>query len=272
MNRIIQKLRYKKSFIIFIFLEFCSFILIINSNKSKENYIQGPLHIIISYINDRINFIKQYPMLKEVNGNLIEENKLLRQIIYNKEEHSKQNKSYLSKYEIIPAKVVKNSIIYSKNYITVNKGEKEGIKPEMGVISSEGIVGKIKYVSKNFATIVPILHIKSYTSAMLEESGVFGTIKWMGKDPSKVNLLYIPKHAKIKLNEKVITSGYNSIFPKGIVIGKIMNIQNKKSNLFYQIILNLETNFNSLNQVYIIKNNFKDEKIIVEQKTKNFYE
>ncbi len=290
-----------RSLIVFIILEVISIILILNPNFFQIFPLKN-IHIILENIDQKIIDIKNYASIKSENKRIINENKNLKTTLLNlinetimdglnksapftnndkklttsvstfSEENKKNiNLNLDKKYELISCKIINNSIIKSKNYITINKGSIHGIKPNMGVISQNGIVGKIKYVSKKFSTVVSILNRKMNTSIKLNNSKILGTLKWKGIDPNKAQILYIPKYANLAIGEKVVTSGFNAIFPENISIGKIIDFKKKENKLFYKITISLDNNFASLENIYVIKNNYKDEIKKIESETKNFY-
>lgn len=272
----IKYFKKNKPLIIFILLEIISLVLIINPNTLNKLPTRF-IHNFIQILDEQIVNIKNYTEIKRENQNLILQNKKLSAKLLNINTDLKQNdfqiySKKLEQYNLIPSKVINNSIIHSKNYITLNKGSKHGIKRNMGVITNDGIVGKVKYVSENYSTLISILNTKMNTSIRLNKCNILGTLKWNGIDPTKAQILYIPKYAKVSIGEKIITSGYNAIFPENIFIGKIISFEKKENKLFYEIIINLNTNFASLKNVYIIQNNDKEEIENLENKTKAFYE
>jgi rod shape-determining protein MreC len=155
-------------------------------------------------------------------------------------------------YRVIPAHVINSSTIYERNYLTLNIGAKSGIRPGMGVFSSQGAVGIIKYVSEHFATAVSLLHADLSISAKIYPSNATGTLQWLGKNPSQAKLLYIPLHLAIAVGDSVVTSGYGTAFYEGIPLGVITHAAVSPSSFFYEITIKLSTDFSSLSYVYII--------------------
>ena len=134
----------------------------------------------------------------------------------------------------------------------------------MGVISTTGVVGVIKTVSNKFATIYSLLHSDIYISSVISRLNVFCTIKWQGENPQNASLLYVPRHVKLQVGDSIMTSGFNSIFPEGIPIGTITEFDIDENQSFYNISIKLASDFSSVSYVYLIKNNFKQEKDSIE--------
>lgn len=163
------------------------------------------------------------------------------------------------KYEYILAEVVNKTITARNNYITINRGAKQGIKKGMGVIGSNGVVGIVWNVSENFSSIQSILHEDTRITSSIEGTPYFGPLIWEGKNPSLVTLTDIPNQLNLKVNAKVVTSGLGVIFPKGILIGHVLKSGVKGGGSFLDISVKLSTNFYALQYVYVIKNNFQNE-------------
>jgi rod shape-determining protein MreC len=166
------------------------------------------------------------------------------------------------------AEVVNKSITSRNNYITINRGSKEGIKKGMGVIGPSGVVGIVWNVSENFASIQSVLHEDTRITSSIEGTPYFGPLIWEGKDPSIVTLTDIPNQLNLKPKAKVITSGLGVIFPKGILIGTVLKAGVKGGGSFLDISVKLATNFYALQYVYVIKNNFQTEQEMLEQQNK----
>lgn len=166
----------------------------------------------------------------------------------------------LRQYFYTPATVINNTIYRKTNYLTINKGTRHGVLPDMAVISANGIVGVVQNASKNYATIISVLNTKLGVSAKLKNSKFYGSIKWDGLNYRKVILNEIPNHAVIHLGDSVVTSGYSIIFPEGIMIGTISDFaEDSEGSNFYDIKLKLSTDMKKLNHVFVVGNFLKDE-------------
>ncbi len=137
----------------------------------------------------------------------------------------------------------------------------------MAVISAKGAVGKVKSVSKHYSVLISLLNTDEQVSSIIRSLGYFGTSQWDGVDPRRVELLYIPRHVKLHTGDTVVTSGYNAIFPEGVLIGVIKEVNLKEETPFYDIKVELAQDFGKLTFVEVIKSNLKQEKDSLEQVT-----
>ena len=135
----------------------------------------------------------------------------------------------------------------------------------MAVISPLGAVGKVKTVSGRFAVVTSILHIDYMISAMLKKSGHFGSVQWNGRDPGFTNLNFIPRHVKLAVGDTVVTSGFNAVFPEGIMIGTVSAIDLSPESLTYNITVALSQDFRKLSYVSVVRSALKEEQDEVEK-------
>lgn len=166
----------------------------------------------------------------------------------------------LDQYNFIVAKVINNSVSRPNNYITLNKGTDEGIKPGMGIISPQGVVGRVMVCSPHFCTATSLLHSKMLISAEISRIHASGSLKWGGNDPDRANLDFVARHLKPKIGDTVRTSEFSNILPEGIPVGIIRKVKLKDDATFYEIEVDLATDFSTLNFVYVIENKLKAEK------------
>ena len=273
MYRIIQFLFDHRAFFVFIILELASVILIFQNNAYQRAGFLNSSNRVVANILSTSDYISDFFTLKEANIKLADENARLReQLGYSQGEKEsdisrRYNGSDVSKtiYTYIEADVVNNSTRFSNNFITINKGSEEGIEAGMSVIGSKGIVGSVKAVSDNFAVIYSVLHSDMMISSMLESTGDICTVKWDGRDPLRASVLYIPRHLNLVKGEKIVTSGFNAVFPPKISIGTIENIALRDDSPFYDVTINLATEFNKLSHVYVIQHRLRQERDSLEQ-------
>jgi rod shape-determining protein MreC len=160
---------------------------------------------------------------------------------------------FLSQYKLIPAKVVENSIHKLENLITIDKGRKDGVEPDMGVACGNGIVGVVYLVSDNYSVVISALNAaSSRISCAIRGRGYFGYLHWYGGDPSVAYVEDVPRHAKFKLGEWMVTSGFSSIFPSGVQVGKIEQVYNSSDGLSYKLKVRLSTDFGNVRDVVVI--------------------
>jgi len=267
MKRLFYFLYQYRSFIVFVCLVLTNTLFIIN----RKLYGSSIVYDVVGSAQRFISTVKNYSCLKSENIKLLHENTALRNKLLRAIE-SKEQLDTTTPYYLIPAQVINNTIVSSKNYLTLNKGAIHGVTPGMGVISSEGIVGRVKAVSEHFATVTSLLHTSMQVSAKILHSNVLGTVRWLGNDPCRAQVLYVPRHVPVEPGDKVVTSGYNATFFEGVLIGHIKRVKLRKEAYFYDVELHLSTDFSTLHHVYIVKNDLKQEKDALEQHTKDFYE
>jgi rod shape-determining protein MreC len=150
--------------------------------------------------------------------------------------------------------VINNSIRRTNNYLTLAAGSQDGVKPGMGVISPDGTVGRIKTVSRHYSTVTSLLHSQMLVSAKIKKDNTFGTIKWTGGDYRTALLDYIPLHVKPAKGDTIVTSGYNAVFPEGILVGTISQVEKEADRSFYTIRVKLSVDFAQISYVYVVEN------------------
>lgn len=271
MRNILFILSKVHALLLFIILEIIAFSLI-----SKVNTYQ---HVAITNTSDRFignvyNFTEgfhQYFGLKEANMALLEENARLRQQIkyqtfYPKGDSSLPKGDSLYRYDYITAKVINNTVYKTHNYITLNKGRKDGLKTDMGVMDPKGIVGIIVQVSDNYALVMSVLNTNSSISVKHKKSNAFGNLKWHGYDPTTLIVEDISKTAFMKKGDTIITSGYSTIFPPDFPVGIVKNVKNTAGSGFQLVEIKPTTDINRIEYVYIQQRNNKYEVDSLESK------
>ena len=206
--------------------------------------------------------------MQEENDSLLLENAKLLETIINYRVSSKDNafeifeqKDTIFNYDLIPGRVCSKTINLRNNYLTICSGENKGIKVGMGVITKDGIVGIVKAVSENYATVQMILHSQSRISAKINSKSYHGNLVWNSSDPLKLSLLDVPKHAEIALGDSISTSGYSICFPPDIHIGNISDYKLAGGSNSYNIDVLLNYDLSNLEHVYVIAFRETEEKL-----------
>ncbi len=163
-------------------------------------------------------------------------------------------------YQFYGGKVVNATYNKRNNYITINRGTRHGVKPQMGVFDTKGVVGIVKNVSEHYAVVLPILHRDVMISARISKTDHFGILQWDGKNYRRARLHDIPKHAHIEPGNTIITNGFSNIFPEGIPLGTIADAKLLPGTNYYDITVELSTDFSRLRHVYLIENKLKWER------------
>ena len=162
-------------------------------------------------------------------------------------------------FNIIMAHVINNSISKPFNYITINKGELDGVKPEMGVVDQNGVVGIVNVVGSHSARIISLLNPKFRLSCKLKDSNFFGSLVWDGIDPTVAVLEELPRHVTFQKGDTIVTSGYSAVFPEGLIVGTILNDRTENRENFFSLKVKLTSDFTQLSTVKVIENKNKDE-------------
>ncbi len=167
-------------------------------------------------------------------------------------------------YSSLPARVINNSLNLSDNYITLDKGKKDGVIPEMGVVSGNGIVGIVYMVSDHYSLAISLLNSKSSISCKFKNNEYFGYLKWKKGDSRYAFLEDLPLHALFQKGDTIVTSGYSAVFPRGIMTGTVDSISESKDGLSYLLRIQLATNFAALDDVLLISNKQREEQQALE--------
>jgi rod shape-determining protein MreC len=218
--------------------------------------------------------IQTYFYLKDENEKLLKENAEMRaktlasfSILVN-DEKTINDTTYHQKYTYVSAKVVNNSTNLRNNFLTLDKGLRQGISKNMAVITSTGVVGQVKDVSDNFCTVMSLLNSKTTISSKIKKDGSYGPLSWDDGDNFSMATLHdIPTHVKLKQGDTIITSGYSRDFPENVNVGTVESFEKKSGQFFYTVKVKLSTDFKKLTHVYIVKNKMKGEQEELEQRS-----
>lgn len=252
-------------FFLFGILQLFSLWLVVENSIFQRSAIITSSNTVSGSFLSVYNGVEQYFYLKYNNAELVKENAMLLSkaknafLVTNKTEFLSNDTLYRHQFSYYEAQIISNSIKKQNNYLILNKGSKMGVEKEMAVVSPAGIVGIVKDVSPNFCSVISLLHQDTRVNAKIKRTGFIGTVLWDGTDYRYAKLIDIPYHLNVRYGDTVITSGYSTIFPEGIMIGTVTNIKPNKNDNFYNITVKLATDFNKIDHVYIIKNHFKSE-------------
>ncbi|MBP1676581.1 MAG: rod shape-determining protein MreC [Bacteroidetes bacterium] len=263
--------------ILFLFLEAISFALVVNNRDYQKSVFLSSSNTLVANMYEASNSVVEFFKLKAANENLAEENTALKNEIialHNQLATLMPQKKDSIRFRIPPemeftyisAKVTNNSTNRLQNYITLNKGRRDGVRVDMGVISDEGVVGIVKTVSDKYSVVIPVLNEKLKINCKFKKNNYSGPLEWTGEDYRFARLDDIARHVEFSLGDTLITSGYANNLPEGIPVGTIDNFKIKESDAYYNIKVKLAVNFRTLSYVKIIDyKNYKEQKA-VEQK------
>ncbi|RXR21316.1 rod shape-determining protein MreC [Flavobacterium amnicola] len=249
--------------LLFLLLLTTSLVLTIQSHSYHRSQMVNSTNAISGSVYSEINEVNTYFSLEDQNEKLAKENAYLKKLLYNKKDSTstlaKDSVKAYDKIDVIQSKVINNSYNRAENYLTINSGAIKGIKPDMGVVSSQGIVGVIEKVSPRYATIISVLNIKSKINAKVKRTNHFGSMIWNAKNAGYVQLREIPRLASVKKGDTIVTGGRSTIFPENIPVGIIDKIYIDTETNYYTLDVRLFTDMTNLNHVYIISNKEIDE-------------
>ena len=276
MQQIIDFIIRKKDVVVYFILLLFSLSLIFNSNYFHRSKVIILLNNISSFSSENFDYINEYFELKDINLDLTKENLFLKNQLEKVKQYSNLDSLKNINFTFRNAKVISNNLSSFKNHLIINKGVRHGLKNEMGVINSTGIVGIINRTSKNYSSVMSVLNIDTKINAKVKRTSHFGTLEWNGRRTSYLVLNDIPETANIKVGDSIITGGMSLIFPEGINIGVVSEIinQNKISDTvvrfggnideakyldfdfkenYLTVKVKLHTDMNNLNNVYVIE-------------------
>ena len=258
MQQIINFLIRNKTFLLFLLLFCISLFFTFQSHSYHKSKFINSANFLTGGIYQSVNSIENYFNLKQENNILLEENNRLKSILFNaKTDSLKQNyinKNASENYKLTPAQVYKNSYSAINNYLTINKGERDSIAQDLGVITSKGIIGIIDNTSRKYARVMSILNTNSRINSQLKKTNHYGTLKWNAESFNVVQLTDIPKLAPVAIGDTIITGGRSSSFPKDITIGEVVSFKLDETEDYYIIDVKLFNDMTNIGHVYIITN------------------
>ncbi len=238
-------------------------VFIVNFNSFQRARFLNSSNALTASLYASYSSVVQYFGLKKVNQDLVAENAELRNLLDRYENMLVDSVAHFqnpdSTFRFVSARVINNSVNKQQNYITLNRGRKHGLRPDQGIISSTGVVGVVTAVSDSYAMGLSLLNPRWSLSAKLKKNGYYGSLIWNGKDHRVAMLNEIPFHVDLSVGDTIVTSGYSSVFPEGILIGTVKSFTQPPGENYYLIDVALSTDFKSVTRVEVIENLKKDE-------------
>ena len=271
-------LKYNYWFL-FILLEVISFALLFRFNNYQGSAFFTSSNQVAGMAYEAANNVTGYFHLKSINDDLVQKNvelelqmerlrSALMELTSDSTGLERMRSDALKGYDIYRANVINNSLTHVDNYITLDKGENDGIRSEMGVINGSGVVGIVYHTSSNYSVVIPILNSKSSISCKIKRSDYFGFLKWDGGSSEYATVKDMPRHSLFSLGDTIVTSGHSAVFPGGIPIGTVEDMSDSHDGLSYLLKVKLFTDFGRLNDVRVIAQKGQEEQLELEQKVK----
>ena len=261
MKNLLQFLTRYGNFLIFLILEVVAFILITKNHHYQKSAICSSANTIVAGVNNIQTTIGEYFRLRQDNKILAEENAQLKNqlMLYANtlEQTTEQDSTYIYSHldwEYIPAKVVDVTTHKQHNYITINKGTRDGIQADMGVVGNGGVVGIVSAVGEKYALIVPIIHTEMNLSCRIKKNDYVGRTQWQGTNYQQVELKDISRHVSVEKGDTVVTSGLTSIFPEGIMVGVVEETRLQESDNYHHTTLHIATDYKKIKYVQVLHN------------------
>lgn len=267
-----------KNFLLFLFLQMLCFVLIRYNNIKWDVTIFNSSNRIAGSTMESTKNAQEYLSLKEVNEDLAKENRVLREKITFLQQSQSDldaianvDSAFANRFNFTLAKVANSTIGYTKNYITINKGKADGIEPGMGVIGPRGIVGQVMNCGEHFSRVYSVLHVDFNVSSEVKSEALnkleytaLGVSKWDAKSHRNVKLTTIDKFKPVAKGDTVVTSAQNLIFPSGVMVGRISQVADNQQTAFWDLTVELNTDFTGLSYVYVVDNKLTSDQTITE--------
>lgn len=280
MRNIFLFIRRYFNFLFFVVMQIVALYILFHFNEFHEAAFMGVASEVTGRVSEKYNNVEYYFHLKKANENLVKENDSLRSQLrqnFYKPDTSKQvivdtipfdTLGHKRIYAYRPAKVVSRFVNLPNNFFMLNRGENQGVRKDMGVISPTGVFGTIIHTSGNFSTVMSLLHRQSRLSAKLKKTGETGTVLWDGENTQFITMINVPKSVPVVKGDSIVTSQYASYrFPQGILIGTVNEVVDNKGSNFYTLRLRPATNFNNVEFATVIENLQADEQLKLEEET-----
>ncbi len=252
-------------FLLFLVLQIISLTLVVNHNYFQRAAAVSASNALIGSMYETRNEVTQYFDLKDQNIQLSEMNAILLGQLESAYLNYDTTVTHVNdtirrlRYSYIAAQVIDNTVSLRNNYIILNRGTQQGVKPGMGVITPNGVVGIVREVSDNFCVVMSMLHKDTKVSASIKRDKTFGQVSWNFTDYREGEMVDLPTHSKIAVGDTLYTSGLSDIFPEGIPVGQVMSFERKGGDKTYTVRVRFTTDFRKLHHVYIVRDLMREE-------------
>ena len=274
MHHLTEFLAKHNHWFVFLVLEVVSMVLLFRYNSYQGSVWFSSANAVTGKVYEWDSAVESFFSLSGVNSQLTQRNAFLEQQVRmlddsiarltRSQETAVTRLSSMVPFQgcrLIPAKVVANMVNRYDNLITIDKGSADGVKRDMGVVCGMGVVGIVYLVSEHYSIVIPALNSHSNISCTIQRRGYFGYLRWRGGSSQLAYLEDVPRHAHFKLGDNVVTSGYSSVFPPGVMVGKVLHVFNSADGLSYRVQVKLSTDFARLRDVCLVDDSALQERI-----------
>lgn len=274
MHNLTEFLAKHDHWFVFLVLEVVSMVLLFRYNSYQGSVWFSSANAVTGKVYEWDSAVESFFSLSGVNSQLTQRNAFLEQQVRmlddsiarltRSQEAAVTRLSSMVPFQgcrLIPAKVVANMVNRYDNLITIDKGSADGVKRDMGVVCGMGVVGIVYLVSEHYSIVIPALNSHSNISCTIQRRGYFGYLRWRGGSSQLAYLEDVPRHAHFKLGDNVVTSGYSSVFPPGVMVGKVLHVFNSADGLSYRVQVKLSTDFARLRDVCLVDDSALQERI-----------
>lgn len=273
MEDLLKFLKNQNQYLLWLVLSIVSIVLLCQRNPYHRGVWYGSANVIVGSVYELTNNLTGYFGLRAINEDLLyrvsqleAENVHLKQQMQRYNDHDLYVADPGRQYDYTIAHVINNSICYAENYITLDKGAADGLRPNLGVTDQNGVVGIVARVSDHYAVVLSLLNPKLRLSVMLRHSQAFGSLVWNGGDPRYALLEDLPRNVKFQKGDTIVTTGYTSSFPKDIPVGRVVEAYDAaEDNNFLTLKIELFTDFDRINDVQVIFNRGQEEQLNLER-------
>lgn len=262
--------------IVFVLLQGVSFLLLFSFNNYQHSRFFTSANAFVGKIYEATRTVTGYFDLQRQNEVLMERNIWLEQQLLLADKRLKEMEeanttswpaeTTTTMFQSFKAGVIKNSLNRADNYITLNQGSLAGIKPDMGVIGPNGVVGIVYKTSPHYSLVISLLSSKSNLSCKIAGNEYFGFLQWEGGDSRYAYLKDLPRHAEFAIGDTIVTSGFSTVFPQGMMVGVIEEANDTNDGLSFLLKIKLATDFGKLRNVHVLAREGIEEQKLLEEK------
>lgn len=246
-----------------------SLVLLFSHNAFQQSVYLTSANTVTSSVYGMSSQVTGYFHLKSINESLQASNAMLENEVLNlrhqlaecatKIPDSTSRNGFINRFGYISATVINNSVRHPRNYFSIDKGSRDGIRTGMGVVDQNGVAGIVNVVGNSTSRVISLLNETQHFSVKLKDTHFIGSLNWRGFDPSVAYMDEVPRHAEFHVGDTVVTSGYSTTFPEGIPVGTVMNRVRGSDDNFFVLKVKLNSDFKALSTVRIIKDEYKPE-------------